>query len=278
MSPSAINTWIGEEVRTVGAELSISRRLEMFGGSHTLSLQGAVFTGNDLTGGLIAWKGWSVHDRQSRFGDELPLPPLPQIQPGMLFERQNPYVEPFMEIDDEPGFYINGEWVVSKRFLIRLTHYDNRTDPLAYAEGQIGWETDFDHAGIKVTLPGDIGLIAQWMQGGTVWGPVINGTHVVDADFYSEFVLLTKSFARHRISARYDWFEVADNDQVPLDDNSEYGHAWTFAYLFEASDHVSLAVEALNIFSYREAWQYYGLDGEQTERQLQLCVRLRFGN
>ena len=38
MSFSAINTWIAEELRTIGAELSASRRPDMFGGAHTFSL------------------------------------------------------------------------------------------------------------------------------------------------------------------------------------------------------------------------------------------------
>jgi hypothetical protein len=278
LNPSAINTWVGEEIRTLGAEMSVSRRPEMFGGLHTFSLQGAVFLGNDLTGGLLAWKGWSVHDRQTRFGDELPLAPLPQFQPGMLFERQEPYVEPFMEVDDEPGFYVNAEWAVANRFLLRVMHYDNRTDPLAYATGQIGWKTEFDHVGLQAILPGNIDVIVQWMGGYTVWGPILNGTHVVDADFYSDFILLSKSFRRHRLSLRYERFEVIDNDQIPLDDNSEYGHAWTLAYRLQASERASLAVEALEIFSYRDAWTYFGFDDEETETQLQIGLQLRFGN
>ncbi len=44
------------------------------------------------------------------------------------------------------------------------------------------------------------------------------------------------------------------------------------------ADHVSLAAEALKIFTQRNAWAYYGLDERKDERQLQLSVRLRFGN
>lgn len=278
LSSSAINTWITEEVRTIGAELSVSRRPETFGGTQTFSVQGAVFYGNDPMGSLLAWKGWSVHDRQSRLRDELPLAPLPQIQPGMWFERQDPYAVPFMEIDGRPGYYVNGEWAVSNRFLLRVMHYDNRADPMAFEDGQYAWTSQFEHVGVHALLPGEIELLFQWMAGSTVMGPVINGAHVVDADFYSDFLLLSKSFSRHRISARYDRFEVSENDRVPLDDNSEYGHAWTLAYQFEASEHVSLAAEALEIFGYREAWTYYGLDEENTERQLQLSVRFRFGS
>jgi len=44
------------------------------------------------------------------------------------------------------------------------------------------------------------------------------------------------------------------------------------------ADHVSFAAEALKIFTQRNAWAYYGLDESKDERQLQLSVRLRFGN
>ncbi|MFP6815353.1 MAG: hypothetical protein VB949_06760, partial [Pseudomonadales bacterium] len=62
MNLSAINTWVAEELRTVGAEASVSRRPDMFGGLHTFSLHGAVFWSNDPAGSLLAWKGWSLHE------------------------------------------------------------------------------------------------------------------------------------------------------------------------------------------------------------------------
>ena len=37
MSSSAINTWVAEELRTIGAELTWSRRPVMLGGAHTIS-------------------------------------------------------------------------------------------------------------------------------------------------------------------------------------------------------------------------------------------------
>ncbi len=127
-----------------------------------------MFYNNDTAGGLIAWKGWSVHDRQSRLGDEVPLPPVPQIRPGMWFEAQDPFITPILEIDDTYGYYVGGEWSINKRFLLTVTHYDNRTDPYGYEDGQLAWETGFNQLGIKATLPGDIGLISQWVGGYTV--------------------------------------------------------------------------------------------------------------
>ncbi|HSD70082.1 MAG TPA: hypothetical protein VLB07_11040 [Woeseiaceae bacterium] len=276
ISSSAINTWIAEEFRTFGAELSLSRKPQFLGGLHTLSLQAAAFYLNDPAGTLLSWKGWSVHDRQTRFGDELPLPPVPQIQPGMAFDLQDPFLAPFREIDDRIGYYINAEWSADTRFLVRIMHYDNRADPESYEDGQFGWRTKFDHVGLQATLPGDFGLIAQWMEGSTVWGWYFNGVRAVDADFYSGFLLLTKSLDRHRLSLRYDLFDVSENDDFPLDENSEYGHAWTLAYQYRATDFATLAIEWLEIETYRDAWEYFGLEDEMTESQLQISLRLRF--
>ena len=278
MSSSTINTWVAEELRTVGAELSVSRRPAMFGGAHSISLQGAVFFGNDPTGSLLAWKGWSVHDRQSRFGDELPLPPLPLIQPGMLFDDQHPYVAPFREIDGQAGYYVSGEWRFNQQLLIRVMHYDNRADPTADEDGQYAWTTKFEHIGAHAALPGDWDLLFQWMTGSTVMGSVVNGARDLDTEFDSMYLMLTRVYDRHRLSIRYDRFEVTENDQTPQDDNAEDGNAWTLAYFYDFSDKVSFGAESLSIKTDRFSWQYYGLDPTRTEKQFQLSLRLRFGN
>jgi len=235
-----------------------------------------MFYKNDTAGGLIAWKGWSVHDRQSRLGDEVPLPPIPLIQPGMWFDEQDPFITPILEIDDTYGYYVDVEWSTTNRFLVRATHYDNRTDPFGYEDGQFAWETAFDQLGVKATLPGDIGLIAQWMDGYTVWGRLTNGIHAVDVGFGSKFMLLTRAFDRHRISLRYDDFEISEKDQIPLDENAENGHAWTFAYRYDFNKNFTLAAEWLEVTSNRPAWAYFDLAEKKSETQLQLTLRLRF--
>ena len=276
LNSSAINTWVGEELRAYGAEFSVSRRPQALGGAHSFSLHASMFYNNDTAGGLIAWKGWSVHDRQSRLGDEVPLPPIPLIQPGMWFSRQDPFITPILEIDDTYGYYIDGEWNINNRFLLRVTHYDNRTDPFGYEDGQFAWETGFDQIGVKATLPGDVGLIAQWMDGYTVWGRLTDGIHAVDVGFESQFVLLTRSLDRHRISVRYDDFEISEKDQIPLDENSEDGHAWTLSYRYDINQNFTLAAEWLEITSNRPAWAYFALAEKKSEQQLQLTLRMRF--
>jgi hypothetical protein len=277
ISPSAINTWVGEELRSVGLELSVSRRPLSLGGEHTFTVNAAVYAGNDPAGGLIAWKGWSIHDRQSRFNDEVPLPPVPRIQPGQWWDEQDPFITPLLEIDEEPGYYINAEWQYGKKFLIRAMHYDNRADPQGIENNQFAWWTKIDHIGFQITLPGDIGLLAQWMDGWTALGRFNNGVYSIDVEFMSQYVLLTRAFDRHRVTARYDHFEMSENDQTPLDENSERGHAWTLAYQYAASSKVSIAAEWLQIFTDRPAFEYYELERRKTETQVQLALRLRFG-
>ena len=278
MSSSAINTWVAEELRTIGAELTWSRRPAMLGGAHTISLQGAVFVGNDPTGSLLAWKGWSAHDRQSRLGDELPLPPLPLIQPGELFEAQDPYVAPFREVDNEVGFYINGEWQFGSRLRVRAMHYDNRAVPTEIDDGQYAWTTKFEHIGAQYSLADGWDLLFQWMSGSTVMGPVVNGAHLVDVEFDSKYLMLTKAYERHRFSMRYDKFNVTQNDDTDDDNNPEEGHIWTFAYFYDFSDKISFGAESLVIKTYRCGWQYYNIATTVTEKQLQFTARLRFGN
>lgn len=274
---SAINTWVAEELRSFGAELSWNRKPASLGGSHEFGINAAVFWGNDPAGSLLAWKGWSVHDRQSRFSDKLPLPPLPQIQPGGVFAAQDPYVEPFREIDDAAGYYVNLEWRFANKVLVRAMHYDNRADPTSIVSGQYGWRTRFEHIGIQTTLPGDIGLLAQWMDGTTQMGPNMGGgIHPVDVEYDAYYLMLTRNWGRHRVSARYDNFGMTQNDSIPEDNNPESGHAWNVGYQFAVSDIATVGVDLLSIKTHRCAHVYYGLDPTVTEEQAQLTLQLRF--
>lgn len=276
LNSSAINTWVAEELRSTGLELSVSRRPEALGGAHTLSLVASAFFGSDPAGSLLAWKGWSVHDRQTRPSDELPLPPVPQLQPGGMFSAQETHAEPLLEIDDELGYYVSGEWRMAKKFLVRIMHYDNRADPTLLEKGQYGWTTKFDHIGVQVALPLGIDLLAQWMDGSTVMGPDLGEWHAVDNEYKAEYLLLTREFDQHRLTARYDHFQVTDEDEMPEDDNSENGHAWTLNYQYVFNDKATLALEWLSIKTHRGAWAYYHLETTATERQFQATVRLRF--
>jgi hypothetical protein len=157
-------------------------------------------------------------------------------------------------------------------------HYDNHADPMSLRDGQYGWITRFDHVGTQVELPRDSGLVVQWLRGTTAMGPFVNGARVVDVGFDSYFLLLTKRVNQHRMSIRFDDFDVTDRDYIPLDDSSESGHAWTVAYRFDYSERLNLKLEWLQIENDRPSHAYFGRPVNGTERIVQLQVGLKLGD
>ena len=260
---SAINTWIGEELRTLGAEWSVSRGIGLQQRQAEIGFVTATYYANDPAGALLSWRGWAIHDRQSRLGDGLRLPSLPQLQPGMMFDKQAPATEPFTETDHAPGYYYGVRLQLGHRAIVTALHYDNHADPNSLKDGHYGWTTRFDHIGVQLELPAELGLVMQWMDGTTVMGPAMSppaaaGRRVVDNGFDSAFVLLTRLLNRHRVSLRYDQFAVSDYDQIPLDDNSESGDAITLAWRFEAEPGWLVGMEWLGFDIDRPAWAYSG--------------------
>jgi hypothetical protein len=275
-SYSAINTWIGEEIRPIGAEWSWRRRLEGFRSNHELRAFASGFYGNDPAGTLLFWRGWSLHDRQSRLNDELSMPPRP-------FSTAPQRLEPFMETDHRPGMYAGVEWRYARRALVQVARYDNRADPFSFRGGQWGWGTDFDHVAVQVSLPARLGLIAQTMSGTTEWltAALPNGTrmpiseHVHD-ELESTFVMLTRTLrANQRLSLRYDTFAF----ERPAADPALYsddGDAWTLSYRFDATERFSGGIEWLRVDSSRDVLpMFYATPAAHSETQLRLQFSYR---
>lgn len=283
-SYSAINTWLGEEIRPVGAEWSLRRRLGFAGSPHELRVFASAFYGNDPAGTFLFWRGWSLHDRQTRLGDRLPMPPKPTWNyTGAIVGYSEQSVEPIEEIDNEPGAYVGAEWRYAKRVLVQLARYDNRADPTSFAGGLWGWGTAFTHLGVQASLPAQIGLIAQWMSGTTDWiqGAGSDGTisafaEFVRDEFDSRFLMLTRLVhGSHRVSVRYDEFEMYRDGSAPRT-YSDDGHAWTLGYRYERTKQLSGGVEWLEIDSHRDLWSFYSPVLDATERQLRVQVTYRF--
>jgi len=285
-SYSAIDTWLGEEIRPFGVEWSMRRRLGAAGSPQELRVFAAGFYGNDPAGTLLWWRGWSIHDRQTRLNDKLPLTPLPVWNAqGVIVAYREQSVEPFEEIDHAPGAYAGIEWRYARRVLLQLARYDNRADPNAFSNGQWGWHTAFTQLGVQLSLPWDLGLLAQWVEGETGWiaggrsdGKLAFGaTHVVDG-FGSKYLLLTRAVrTHHRFSVRYDEFAVG-REQGPPPTDSDEGHAWTFAYRYDRSARLSGGVEWLRMESRRDLWRdFYAAPASATEWQVRLQMSYRVG-
>jgi hypothetical protein len=270
-SYSAINTWIGEEIRPIGAEWSLRRRFEGFRSNHEVRAFASGFYGNDPAGTLLFWRGWSLHDRQSRLGDDLAIPPRP-------FTTTPQALAPFREIDHRVGAYGGVEWRYARRALVQLARYDNRADPYAFSDGQWGWGTDFNHLAVQVGLPADIGLVVQWMDGATEWltAALPNGTRMpmseyVHDEFESRFVMLTRTLgAAQRVALRYDTFSIERPAAVPVL-YGDSGHAWTLSYRIELADRLSGGIEWLRIDSRRDLLpMFYATAAAHSEDQVRL--------
>jgi hypothetical protein len=281
-SYSAINTWLGEEIRPVGAEWSLRRRLAAQG--HELRAFAAGFYGNDPAGTLLFWRGWSLHDRQTRLHDRLDIPDLPVFRNGVPVGTAPNSVAPFVETDHRPGAYAGLEWRFARRALVQWARYDNRADPYSFADGQWGWRTDFDHLAVQVSLPAELGLIAQSMRGATDWvisasptGTLSPFSRLVEDEFTARFMMLTRKFgASHRLALRYDTFAIERPAEVPPL-YSDDGSAWTLSYRIEpTAARFSGGIEWLRIDSRRDLWPaFYSTAREQSEEQVRLQISYR---
>jgi hypothetical protein len=211
------------------------------------------------------------------------MPPMPIWRNGAVVGSFPQSVEPFEEIDDRPGAYAGIEWRYARQGLVQLAHYDNRADPEAFRDGQWGWDTQFTQLAAQISLPAELGLVAQWLEGDTVWmmGARANGTlspiaEIVTDGFEAKFLMLTRRVGgAHRISLRYDDFAMTREGSG---DPTDAGHAWTIAYRYERSARLAGGVEWLTITSRRDQWsEFYGVDSLAEERQLRLQVSLKLG-
>ena len=261
---SAINSWLAEEMRVVGTEYQWLRPGRRFRSPHTLGLTGAIFTGNDAFGSLLAWRGWAIHDRQSKLGERVPMADYPSFQ-GKL-DRQPNWVEPFKETDHRLGYYLGGRWSYRGRSDLRVYVYDNRGDGNEVeASGQYAWETEFISIAWQYRFSESTRLLTQWMDGSTVMGE-----RVVDVDFSAYYLLIDHRLGKHRISGRVDDFEVDEQDEYSFDPNDSDGRGLTLSWRYDLQPGVQLGVEYMNLRSNNENRALWGWSRQQRHNQWQL--------
>lgn len=281
LTASAINTWIGEELRTAGAEIRIGRELPFFLVEQSLAFEGAIFYANDPTGAMLNYRGWAIHDRQTGFLSTLPLPAVPAIKPWVpVPPAPAGGLKPFVEIDHRPGFYAGLDWRAGP---VRVTafHYDNHADPEAVSGDDYAWQTRFSHLGLQLTLPGDVGLLAQWLDGLTRMGPDLGPWHVWDSGFDARYVLLTRAFGKQRLSLRWDDFDVHPYNDPAGYTNRDDGVAWTASYLVDLRPNLRLGLEYLAINTeHCETdicdWTLSGLPRTSRQNAVQLSLAWQF--
>ncbi|MEW6984138.1 hypothetical protein AAD001_15905 [Colwelliaceae bacterium 6471] len=275
LNSSTINTWIGEEIRVLGGEFKLTRLGRITNAPYDLSLSAATFINNDPAGALLAWHGWTIGNRQTLWTESQPITYFNARMPGFSLSEQASKSDPFLELDNKVGYHINGEVKVHGKGAFSIGYYDNNATPYKVKHGQYGWHTRFYHAGLQWKLSSQLQLKAQYLTGKTLMQSP-SRWDIVNNDYQSAYVSLTKKWQQHKLTARLEEFSVQDNDQTWGDNNNEYGKAATLNYTYRLAKPWFISTEYSWISSRRAARYYVHAPADLIERQLQLAVRYFF--
>ena len=267
ITPSAVNSWVGEEVKVLGLE----GKVETAFGEHQVALTGAAFVHDDMSGTLLSYRGWALHDVRVATNTDFPLPPLsPSNAP-----YQAPYTSPFYEVDDRAGFYGRVDWRPPLPVAFNAVYYDNRGDRVSSYEMQTAWRTRFWNLGALASLGQSTTARSQLMWGNTLVGPDTPWGIPIDVDFTAAYLLLTRDAGPGKLSLRGDWFETRDNSFVAGDNNNEDGWSAMLAYKAPVHQYADLLVELIHVSSERPGRLLYGgIDAQQAQTMLQTSLRL----
>lgn len=263
ISSSALNTWVGEELRTIGVGYELEHLGIADGGRFDAGVHAAVFGWNDPAGVVLALRGFSLNDRQT--------PLFGRIGTYAYGGREQRVI--FSEIDERPGFHA-GAYVKSDNGIeVRALHYDNRGDPEAEKPSidDYAWDTRFNSLGLRYDSPRGTAFITQWMAGKTRATPDPSN----EWNFDAWFALLAQNLGRHRLALRYDDFGVHQTHEFsPPPWSRDEGSAWTLGWTWALREHVELAAEWLRIDSLHSGRAALGESREAIEHGVQFAVRL----
>ncbi|WP_133477965.1 hypothetical protein [Cognatilysobacter segetis] len=270
LTPSAIDTWVGEELRTFGAE----GRLEHRGMRGTLAAGLGLFAKNDPAGELLATRGWAMHDLVTGLDARLREPDA--FAPG-IGTTAPVYFRPFLEIDHRLGAYALLDWRTPAQDRATLLVYDNRADPtrdVDYAGRELyAWRTRFWSAGGQRRF-GEYALLAQLMRGSTIVEPA-PGLRL-DTHFAAGYLMAAREAGRWRPAARVDLFRTARTPALEPATGDEHGRALTLALGWRPRDDLRVTGEVLHIDSTRAQRRLEGREARQHETQVQASLRWLF--
>lgn len=272
ITPSAINSWVGEEVKVIGAEGTVRATI----GNQDVSLTGAVFGFNDTSGTLLSFRGWGLHDLKATAFGHFKLPPLNAFMSG----AQENVTRSLFEIDNRVGFYGRAEWRPSSTVVLNAFYYDNRGDPEAFSDRlQWGWRTRFWNVGLIADLSPRTRIIAQGMTGSTIMGRIpTNATERwVHTHYRSAFALLSQEVGKGAFSGRVEWFGTKEKgSRMSNTDEPEDGWAMTAAVRWPLWQRFTGFLELLHVESTRGARVRVGIPPKESQTVAQAALRFRW--
>jgi len=259
ITPSAINTWMGEEFRTIGAEFEA----RWLGASRAyvgdLAVVAAAYGWNDPAGALLADRGFALSDRPSTLFGGLGRPP----------------VTFYHEIDRKPGYYAGLDWRHHDSLEVRALRYDNRADPGAATEAGGAWRTRFTSLGARLEPTERWTFIAQYLDGDTIIGPDSAGINQFRMAFHAAFGLASVEWRHERLTARFDDFHTHQLSGFFGPPGDESGHAWTVGWTHEFGNEWRLVAEWIRVSSSFPPRLEYGGASALLESQTEVALRYR---
>ncbi|HUE65051.1 MAG TPA: hypothetical protein VMO78_11820 [Rhizomicrobium sp.] len=264
ITPSAINSWIGEELRIIGSEGTLRWNTHSIG---TFSMIGALYCCNDENGVLVADRGWAMDDNPTGLFERVREPDATR----RLFHAPPGNTGEFNEIDGRVGWYAGAEWQIPEIAKLTITRYDNRADPAAVSTRDQAWATKFWAFGAR-TQVGPVMLIAQQLSGYT---ELDFGFGEDSIKFQSGFLLASYDLDDLRFSLREDLFQTR---RVGAANNNfnEDGDATTGAISWTGLDGIRLTTEIIRMHSRRGQYVPAGLGPSRDDTQVQFDARFFF--
>jgi hypothetical protein len=261
LSSSALDTWVAQELRTIGAELKLEWLGTHAGHDFDASAAFGVYGWNQAAGRALVDSGFTISDWQ-----------------GSLFGRvgrgNGPFglIDEYRQYDNHAGTYEGLDVHYLDRVTLEALHYDNHANPTADDEvtGAYAWQTRFDTVGLRAENDDGWTAIVQWMAGETFVEPDQVG--LLGWNFVTRYALLAKRDGRNTFSARYDDFKVSPDQAFALGD--EAGHAVTLAYRFEPNTRWRITLEAVRSRGFQANRAiFYGAAPFATQSLVQLALR-----
>ncbi|QDG39933.1 hypothetical protein FJN14_16295 [Alteromonas mediterranea] len=272
LTNSAINSWIGEELRTGGVELSFRQNGRQVRSNWSWKVLASLFKGNDSTGTLLSWRGFALHDRQSLYNDRVNFLPIP----GVIDEDKldaPAWTEPFREIDNRFGYYFGTHVAYKRSAEIRYYYYDNNADANAVDPDRIyAWHTRFHSLTLRYLPRPELTLFSQLLYGDTLMGE-----NIVDNDFASAYVAAALNLNAVGLkdltaAARIDWYRVSDNDNTTYDPNGSRGYAFTFSVKYDVTSHFFITTEWQLNSGHQENLRFFQPNEKYTEHLFQVAL------
>jgi hypothetical protein len=269
ITPSAINSWIGEEVKVVGVEGKVSHDF----GDQAISATAGVFSFDDTAGTLLAFRGWAMDDSVGQLNGRYLLPPL---SPFIASVQDNESYTT-RDIDNRAGLYGRAEWRTPAGITLDAFYYDNRGDNVAVtSDWQWAWSTHFADVGARWDLNDHTWLMGQALEGRTSMGDQSPDGRFADVTFRSAYTLATHTVGKSAFTLRGDLYDTHDNTDGEYGDTSEHGWTLTGAWRYPLSKLFDLRLEAMRVDSTRPSRVLAGETPHQAQTVLQSSLRLSF--